>query len=252
MTCCFNWAGERLRTLSRAACFGLALAVSILLTGDAAVSDQPRVAAERCGLAIVLAADISASVNDHEFRLQMKGFAGALRHPEFAHGLAATNAGIAVTLMLWSSTDQQTQVVKWTLVQDKATTEALARKIEQVARPRTEVGTGTAVGAAMLSAAKLLANAPHNCWRKVIDVSGDGRSNVGPAPDLARDAIVAQGITINGLAIVSDEPDLDAWYREHVIGGDAAFVIVAANHESFDVAIRKKLLRELLFRVSRR
>ena len=235
-----------------ASCSGFALAILFLATDDSAIANKPRDAAQRCGLAIVLAADISASVNDHEFRLQMKGFAGALRHPEFSHGLAATNAGVAVTLMLWSSTHQQTQVVKWTMVHDKPTTEALARKIERVARPRTEVGTGTAVGAAMFHAAKLLANAPHNCWRKIIDVSGDGRSSVGPAPALARDAIIAEGITINGLAIISDEPDLDAWYREHVIGGDAAFVIVAANHEAFDVAIRKKLLRELLFRISRR
>ncbi|MGI9408725.1 MAG: DUF1194 domain-containing protein [Hyphomicrobiaceae bacterium] len=231
---------------------GFALAVAIHSMGGSAVADTPRKVVQKCGLAIVLAADISASVNDHEFRLQMNGFASALRHPEFMNGLAATSGGIAVTLVLWSSTNQQFQAVNWTHVHDTRTAEVLARNIERVQRPRTEVGTGTAVGAAMLYSAKLLSDAPHDCWRKVIDVSGDGRSNVGPKPALARDVIVAQGITINGLAIVSDEPDLNVYYRDHVIGGDAAFVITASNHEAFDVAIRKKLIRELLFRISQR
>ena len=237
----------------RNAWFGLVLAVAALwMGGGAASADTPRKARQKCSLAIVLAADISASVNDHEFRLQMNGFASALRHPEFTSRLAATGGGLAVTLVLWSSTDQQVQAVDWTLVHDARGAAALARTIEQVQRPRTEVGTGTAVGAAMLYAAKLLSGAPFACWRKVIDVSGDGRSNVGPKPALARDVIVGQGVTINGLAIVSDEPDLDVYYRDHVIGGDAAFVITASDHEAFDVAIRKKLIRELLFRISRR
>lgn len=233
-------------------CLGFALAIFATSMSGVATAGAADKISRQCGLAIVLAADISASVNDQEFQLQMNGFANAFRHPDFLDSLAATNAGVASTLVLWSSTDQQSQVVPWALVHDAPSAEKFARSIELVARPRTRLGTGTAVGAAMLHAADLLSTAPYKCWRKVIDVSGDGRSNVGPDPARARDVIVGQGVTINGLAIVSDEPDLDDYYKDHVIGGGAAFVIVARNHEAFDVAIRRKLIRELLPRITRR
>ncbi len=247
-----RWAAHKVLASHSAACFLLAVGLSLFVWRDDVRANKPRPVVERCALAIVLAADISASVNDHEFRLQMNGFASAIRHPDFANRLAGAGDGIAVTLVLWSSTKQQFQVVEWTLVRDPRAAHALADRIESVARPRTRLGTGTAIGAAMFYAARLLADSPFTCWRRVIDVSGDGRSNVGPKPATARDLIVAQGITINGLAIVSDEPDLNDYYRDHVIGGDGAFVIVAADHESFDVAIRNKLLREILPRVTQR
>ena len=247
-----RWAAQCFCAFHSAACFGLAAGLALVLLPEQVGANKPVPVADRCALAIVLAADISASVNDHEFRLQMNGFASAIRHPDFANRLAGAGDGIAITLVLWSSTKQQFQVVDWTLVSDARAAHALASRIEHVARPRTLLGTGTAVGAAMLYSAKLLSDAPFKCWRRVIDVSGDGRSNVGPKPTIARDLIVAQGITINGLAIVSDEPDLNDYYRDHVIGGDGAFVIVAANHESFDVAIRNKLLREVLPRITQR
>jgi hypothetical protein len=217
---------------------------------EAGAADRPN-AMTRCALALVLAVDISPSVNDQEYHLQMAGFASAFRHPAIVKAVSFWGSGgIAVTVVLWSSVNNQARVIDWTRVHDAASARALANRIEQMPRPLTELGLGTAVGAAMVYAAKQFARSPFRCQRRVIDVSGDGRSNVGPKPSEARDVIVKLGITINGLAIVSDEPDLNVYYRDQVIGGRSAFVITAATHEAFDVAIRQKLLREILPRIS--
>ncbi len=216
-----------------------------------ASADNPPDALRQCALALVLAVDISPSVNDHDYQLQMTGFASAFRDPAVIKAVSFWGrGGIAVTVFLWNSVNKQTQVVDWTRIFDAASARALASRIEQVPRPFTRLGTGTAVGAAMIFAAKQFSRSPFRCQRRVIDVSGDGRSNIGPKPSEVRDVIVKLGITINGLAILGDEPDLNIYYRDRVIGGAAAFVITAKTHEAFGAAIRQKLLKEILPRIS--
>ena len=227
------------------------LAASLGMIARSSADERPDATMSQCALALVLAVDISPSVNDRDYELQMAGFASAFRHPAIIKAVSFWGrGGIAVTVVLWRNVNNQTQVVDWTRVIDAASARALARRIEQVPRPHTELGPGTAVGAAMVFAANQFSRSPFLCQRRVIDVSGDGRSNIGPQPSEVRDVIVKLGITINGLAIVGDEPDLNTYYRDQVIGGAAAFVITAKTHEAFGAAIRQKLLKEILPRIT--
>lgn len=206
--------------------------------------------ASACGLALVLAADASPSVDGREFRLQIEGYAAALRDPETIKAIKANGpGGIIITLTLWSNHEDQRQVVPWTRVHDVQSADAMAGAIERIRWPRPIWGTGTAIGSAMQHAATLLAETPYKCTRRVIDVSGDGTSIVGPSPARVRDVLVPMGITINGIAIRADEgpgePGLDVYYAENVIGGHASFVISAASYEDFKTAIRIKMKREI-------
>src|SRR5438270_644064 len=103
----------------------------------------------------------------------------------------------------------------------------------------------TAIGSALLAAAAAFNHMPEPAGHKIVDISGDGMANFGVAPVTARDALVNQGITINGLAILSEEPWLDDYYRTNVVGGPAAFVLVAKNFDSFADAILRKLVQEV-------
>jgi len=212
----------------------------------------PRADAQSCALELVLAVDISASVNMREYGLQISGFARAFRDRAVIDAIEATAPrGIAVSLVQWSGVDEQERSVAWTRLRDALSAQAFAAAIEALSRPYNGIaseggiGTGTALGPALrFAAAQLETNGMH-CDRRVIDVSGDGRANVGEPIAAPRASIIARGITINGLAILSDEGDLDAYYRDHVIGGPAAFVMTASSHETFAIAIRNKLLREI-------
>lgn len=233
-----------------------ALAFLLIFTGcfPARSQVQPGKPAP-CDLALVLAVDLSASVNMYEYRLQHGGIAAAFRHPLVIDAiLSAGSGGIWVTLVHWSGVTEQTQSVEWTRIQNETSAFAFAAAVDALERPYNTseegIGTGTALGGALRFVAPLfLAPGPHRCNRRVVDVSGDGRSNVGPKIIPARDALLAEGLTINGLAILSDEPDLGAYYRHNLIGGPAAFVMTAF-HESFAVAIRNKLFREIVSKLA--
>jgi hypothetical protein len=195
-------------------------------------------------LELVLAVDVSSSVSRHEYGLQMQGLAAAFRDPEV---LAAIRdfapSGIAVALMQWGGVGEQGLSVPWRLVRDAADGEAVAAEIDLALR-RTEHG-GTALGDAMLAAGGLFRDNGFAGQRRVIDVSGDGRANLGARPEEARRALVAEGITINGLAILNEEPELDRYYGESVIGGEAAFLMTADDYADFARALRAKLVREV-------
>lgn len=233
-----------------------ALAFLLILVGctPARSQVQPGKSAP-CDLALVLAVDLSASVNMYEYRLQHGGIAAAFRHPLVIDAILSTGSGgIWVTLVHWSGVTEQTQSVRWTRIQDETSAFAFAATVDSLARPYNTseegIGTGTALGGALRFLAPLfLAPGPRRCNRRVVDVSGDGRSNVGPKIKPARDALLAEGLTINGLAILSDEPDLGEYYRHNLIGGPAAFVMTAF-HESFAVAIRNKLFREIVSKLA--
>ncbi|SFK24266.1 DUF1194 domain-containing protein [Falsiroseomonas stagni] len=195
-------------------------------------------------IALCLAMDVSASVSFEEFALMAGGTAAAFRD---ASVLAAATGGprraAAVALLLWSGPGQQDLAIGWTRIADPAGAEALAEAIENAPRlPRP--GT-TALGEGMAAGLATLARCPAEATRYVMDVSGDGRHNQGRDPGPVRDLAVAAGITINGLAILNEEPDLLDHYEAEVIGGPRAFAMECADYIDFADAILRKLRREL-------
>ncbi len=195
-------------------------------------------------LELVLAVDCSASVEPQEYALQMRGFAEAFRAPEVlrAIGAAAPN-GIAVTLLQWSGAGMQVQTVPWRRIHDSSSAARFAALID--AAPRRVRWGATAIGEMLKIARGLFDGNGFNGARRVIDISGDGSSNQGEFPTLARLPIIAEGVVVNGLAILNDEPALDQYYRRQVIGGERSFVLWAKDFTDFARAIRRKLTREI-------
>lgn len=200
--------------------------------------------AQPVDLALVLAVDASGSVNTARFELQKQGYVAALGNPRV---LAAIRGGplgaVAITMTQWTGPAMQEHVVGWMRVHDAASLQAVAQAV--AAAPRQLFSGGTSLSGAIDHAAGLFERLPFEPTRRVIDISGDGANNRGrPAAD-ARDEAVAQGITINGLPILSLEPGLDEHYRSEVIGGPGAFLIATSNYETFARAILQKLISEI-------
>ena len=211
-------------------------------------------------LEIVLAADVSRSIDDGEFELQRKGYAAALTNPRVLKAIRATSSGaIGVCFVEWSGADDQQVVLDWTLIRNAEDGAAAAAAILKA--PRSFTGR-TSISAAIDFAKAHFAEAPFGkadgpAARRIIDISGDGTSNSGPALADARDQAVAAGITINGLAIINEEPNsgysahthppggLPNYYRQYVIGGPSAFLIVVKNFNSFADAMANKLTKEI-------
>ena len=201
-------------------------------------------AAETVDLELVLAVDTSSSVSPLEFDLQMRGLAEAFRHPAVLGAIrAAGDLGIAVSLVQWSDNRNQFIAVDWMTLREEADVLALADEIDKA--PRFLVGGGTAIGGALEFAARQFERNDFEGRRKVIDLSGDGRTNQGAHPGPIRDEAVAKGITVNGLAILNEDVYVDRYYRFNVIGGTGAFVMTAADYESFADAMLQKLVKEI-------
>jgi hypothetical protein len=209
----------------------------------AAVRPAPASAAE-LDLALVLAVDCSSSVNADEFALMMEGYAAAFRDEKVR---AAIRTGphhrIAVSLVQFSNTGWQRVAVDWQVLSDAESAEAFAKLLETTSR--LVYGGATSLSGGIDYAGRLLARAALSAERRTIDVSGDGKNNQGRAVAAARDAAIAAGITINGLAIRNEEPDIEAYYADQVIGGDHAFVLTAHGYADFAAAIARKLLKEI-------
>ncbi len=202
-------------------------------------------------LELVLAVDVSRSIDADEFDLQRQGYARAITNQSVLNAIQTGAIGsIAVTYVEWSGADQQKTVVDWTLVRDAQTAQDFAAAI--LGAPRS-FAAYTSISGAIDFAVKLFDANRFEGSRQVIDISGDGSNNSGRPVWLARDAALEVGITINGLAIINDrpnpfsrpEPKLDDYYRENVIGGAGAFVIVAEDFQSFSSAILSKLIKEI-------
>nr|WP_294554633.1 DUF1194 domain-containing protein [uncultured Rhodopila sp.] len=189
---------------------------------------------------MVLAVDGSASVTYEEFGLIAGGMAAALRDPAVIEGLAGTST---LSLLLWSGTGQQDVITPWTRITTAADLAAFADGVDNM--PRTIRAGATAIGEALLAALTLLAEVPAVAKRNIVNVIGDGRSNDGIAPGPIRDRMVAGGITINGLCILHEEPDLLASYTDEVIGGPGSFAVTCRAYEDFAEAMRQKLTREV-------
>ena len=195
-------------------------------------------------LELVLSADASSSIRGNEFDLQVRGYADAFRDPVIIDAIADLGGnGIAIMFVQWSASFQQTEVVKWTHIRDRADSMAFADAIESQARRFTAFATAT--GSAMMHAADAIDRNEYSAARRVIDVSSDDRSNHGRHPASARDDIVARGMTINGLAVLDDSEDLIGYFKSHVIGGPDAFVVAVESFEDFAEAIKLKLAREI-------
>jgi Ca-activated chloride channel family protein len=195
-------------------------------------------------LALVLAVDGSASVTFEEFGLIAGGMAAALREPPIIAALIGGPAKASLcSLLLWSGTKAQEVIADWTLIASEADARAFADQVDNM--PRTVPAGETAIGEALLASLTLLSHIPDTPARQVVNVIGDGRSNSGIAPGPVRDRMAAAGITINGLCILHEEPDLLASYTQGVIGGPGAFAVTCRDYPDFAAAMRQKLAREL-------
>jgi len=218
---------------------GALLGVSFLFWPAAPIRSQDA----DVDLALVLAIDCSFSVDASEFRLQMEGLGRAFMREEVK---AAIRRGdrqrIAVTAMQWSDETNQMVVLPWTIIAGNADADEVGAVLARM--PRRLAEGGTSISTALTYGAALFAAAP-SARRRVIDVSSDGRNNIGPPVNAARDRIVARGITINALAILNEWPTLDVYFENQVAGGQAHFVIPADDYDAYAEAIYRKLLREI-------
>ncbi|MCZ6605186.1 MAG: DUF1194 domain-containing protein [Alphaproteobacteria bacterium] len=195
-------------------------------------------------LELVLAVDASGSVDRQEFELQIVGLAEAFRDPEIISAIENfADRGIVVTEIQWAAPSNQIVAVEWTLLRNGSDAIAFADRIEEVGRI---MHGETAIRQAMSFSRMLIETNGYLGLRHVVDISGDGPTNYGTPPDSTRDELVERGITINGLVIANEFPNLEDYYRDHVIGGFGSFVIAASDYEDFARAIKIKLLREIL------
>jgi hypothetical protein len=195
-------------------------------------------------LALILAADCSASVTFDEFNLIAGGMAAALRDRQVVHGLlSGPHGGAEAAVLLFSGRDAQDTVVDWRLLRTEKDAADFADAVDNM--PRILKAGLTAIGNALEAATVLLSRAPQRSARSVIDVAGDGGANDGVAPGPVRDALAGAGVTINGLCILHEEPDLVATFQRDVIGGPGSFAQTCADYKDFASAMRRKLLREI-------
>ncbi len=225
----------------------------LILTAVAAV--PAAAAAEQVDLLLVLAADVSRSVDNAKFQLQREGYAAAISDPRVLDAIrSGRNGRVGLTFVEWSGAGSQRVLIDWTTIGDAETARGFGDRLLEAPRSFAD---RTSISGAIEFAMGQLARAPYESARRTIDVSGDGTNNAGRDVTLARDEAVAQGVTINGLVILSETPlawnpdhtnppgGLQNYYRNNVIGGPGAFVLVAENFNSFGQAIVKKMIAEV-------
>jgi len=227
----------------------------ILLAFAASALPTAASAAEQVDLLLVLAADVSRSIDSGKFQLQREGYAAAISDPRVLEAIrAGRNGRIGLTFVEWSGVGSQRVVIDWSAIGDAQSAKGFSDRLLE--EPRSFADRTSISGAIEFSMAQL-ARAPYESARRVIDVSGDGTNNAGGSVTSARDEALAQGVTINGLVILSENPlpwnpdhtnppgGLDNYYRNNVVGGPGAFVLVAKNFNSFSQAIVEKMIAEV-------
>ena len=200
-------------------------------------------AAIACALELILAVDVSGSIDQDEFALQTEGIASAFEHPHLAEAIIRQEGGIWVTLTQWSGATRQRQVTEWHRLTDPSSMSAFADEIRRSGRDWRNYST--AIGEALFHALKTGETVPERCKRRVVDVSGDGVSNEGRAPRAMADALAALGYTVNALVIRGDSPDPVRYYQRNVLAGPNAFIEIAQDFEDYPRAILRKLLKEI-------
>ncbi len=232
------------------------LMVFLAITGV----QNPAGSKENVDLELVLAVDVSLSMDKDEQRLQRDGYVAAFRDPNILNAIkSGPNGRIAVTYVEWAGSRIQSVVIPWQVIESSEDAHAFA---EALASKPIERALLTSISEAVLVSSRLFATSPVRGLRRVIDVSGDGPNNTGSPVELARDRVVAAGIVINGLAIelgrgtglytYFDLPDLDRYYKDCVVGGAGAFVLSIRDKRKFATAIRQKLLLEIAGRTPRK
>jgi len=231
------------RQLLRLSGAGALLAPAILRPARAAASAPVDVD-------LVLAVDVSRSIDAEEHETQMRGYAAAFRDPEVLRSILGGEIGaIACTLFTWSDADCQEDLVGWTRIGSAGEAGRFAAAID--AAPR-RTWSYTSISGAMEHAMRLYDRSPFEATRRVLDISGDGMNNSGRRVEGVRADVLEAGIVLNGLAVLDRAPGpnnsaaaLEDYYREEVIGGPGAFLVVADGFEAFDRAVRRKIAREV-------
>jgi len=200
---------------------------------------------------LVLAVDVSYSMDLDELALQREGYAQAIVSKEFLQALkSGPNGRIAITYFEWAASTDQKIIIPWRVIDGPETADAVANEILKTPIRRA---SRTSISGAINFAMPLFDENPHRGLRRVIDISGDGPNNNGAPVVIARDAAVEKGVVINGLPIMVKEPsystmdidNLDLYYEDCVIGGPGAFVVTIKDRDKFKEAIRTKLLMEV-------
>ncbi|MBS3651299.1 DUF1194 domain-containing protein [Pseudaminobacter sp. 19-2017] len=221
--------------------------VPFLLVG----SPIQALAEEPVDVELVLAVDVSLSMSPTELEIQRMGYAAALTDPQVINAIADGAYGkIAVAYFEWAGSTTQRLIVPWTIVASHDDAERVAAQLS--AQPPNSARR-TSISGALDFGMDLLAESPFRGTRRVIDVSGDGPNNQGAPVDVTREAVIASGITINGLPLMTnsgftsiyDMKDLDRYYADCVIGGPGAFMVPVNDWSQFPEAIRRKLVLEL-------
>ena len=211
----------------------------------------PALAAEPVDIELVLAVDVSLSMSPDELEIQRRGYAAALTHDKVIEAIQEGMHGrIAVTYFEWAGSTSHHVIVPWTIV---ATREDAEKVAAQLSAMPPNSARRTSISSALDFASDLFAESRYQGMKRVIDISGDGPNNQGPPVEPTRDAIVRQGITINGLPLMTngglssayDVDDLDRYYTDCVIGGPGAFMVPVNDWSQFPEAIRRKLVLEL-------
>src|SRR5499427_1642198 len=228
---------------------------AIVLAFVSALSAASPAQTEPVDLLLVLAADVSRSVDSQKFQLQREGYAAALADPRVIDAIQSGRRGrIGVLFLEWSGFGNQKVVIDWTVVDGPNAAQAFGDRLLESPRSfadRTSISGGIDAAVAQLT------RAPFEAQHRTIDVSGDGTNNAGRDVGLARDEALALGISINGLVILSETPlpwnpehtnppgGLTKYYRDNVTGGPGSFVLEAKNFDSFGEAIVKKMIAEI-------
>lgn len=229
--------------MGRSADLALAAFVLICLPPSLAVAVEP------VDLALVIAVDISTSMDIDEQRLQRDGYVAALRHQDVIGAITAGPHGsIALAYVEWAGRDIHSTIVPWTIIGDRLSAESFAARL---ASAPLRQAAGTSISSALLFAGSQFNRRDYEADRLAVDISGDGPNNSGHPVDLMRDWLVRRGVTINGLPIMlRPESDiqggsLEDYYEDCVVGGPGAFVIPVTNAANFATAIRSKLMLEI-------
>ena len=237
---------------------GAVLVTGLLAGGDVAGiaapgPNGPRLADKEAtvDVELVLAVDVSYSMDMDELAIQREGYAQAIVSKEFLQALKSGPTGkIAVTYFEWAASTDQKVIIPWRLIDGPETADAVAAEILKTPIRRA---SRTSISGAIHFAMPLFEENSYRGLRRVIDISGDGPNNNGPPVTLARDAALEKGIIINGLPIMVKEPsystmdidNLDYYYEDCVIGGPGSFVVTIKDRDKFKEAIRTKLLLEV-------
>ena len=249
---------------------GAVLVAGVLAGGDVAGVAAPRPGHElgkrvaekeanpSVDVELVLAVDVSYSMDMDELAIQREGYAQAIVSKEFLQALkAGPNGRISVTYFEWAASTDQKVIIPWRLIDGPETADAVADEIMKTPIRRA---SRTSISGAINFAMPLFDENPYRGIRRVIDISGDGPNNNGLPVDPARDAALEKGVVINGLPIMVKEPsystmdidNLDLYYEDCVIGGPGSFVVTIKDRDKFKEAIRTKLLLEVAGRTPER